>query len=114
MAKSKKALKKILPFLQVLKDIKPVQRKILLAHLDDQSLNNICEATSNVLHNPNLTSKQKTRLRRYLNPHKSSIRYLSRKKTTVKNKKKKLFEIGGNPLAFILSAAIPLLIDAIS
>ena len=92
--------------------MKPSHRKIIIAHLDNDSLDCICEAITNILHNPNLTPHQLNKLRKQLSPYKNSLRYLSKKNR--KNKKKKLIEIGGNPLTYILSAAIPLLINALT
>lgn len=111
--KNTKKIKKLLPFLQTMKEMRPAHRTIMLNHLDDESAENICEAAANVLRNDNLTQKQKTRLRRYLNPHKSTLRYITKKQVSIKNKKKKLSQIGGNPLSFILSTAIPLLLSVL-
>ena len=112
MAKNRKKLQHLLSFLQSLKIVKPTHRKIIIAHLDNNSLECICEAITNILHNPNLPSHQLNKLKKHLIPYKNSLRYLSKKNR--KHKKKKLIEIGGNPLTYILSAAIPLLINALT
>jgi hypothetical protein len=106
-----KRLRTILPFLQTMKELKPAQRGIMLAHLDDNSCQILCEAAANVLTNPRIT-KQRKKLREALLPHKKILRTLAT--TNGRNvgfKRKTLYKLGANPLGYILSAAVPLLLD---
>lgn len=104
-------LRSILPFLQTFKDLSSRQRGIMLGHIDDKSCEVVCEAISNVLCNPRVPELHRKRLRRSLMPHKKHLRILLKKGTSKKVKRQKLSEIGGFPLAAILSTAVPLLLD---
>lgn len=111
---SKKRLREILPFLQTFKELRPTQRCILIAHIDDVSCEVLCETICNVLKNPKVASKQRTKLKRLLQPHKNSLRALSTPSTSKSVKKKKLHQLGGFPLSALLSTAIPLLLSRLT
>ena len=112
---SKKShLKKVLPFLQMFKELRPVQRGILLDHLNDESCETLCETITNVLTNPKLAKGKRTKLKKVLAPHKNSLRSLTKPRLSKKTKRKRLNQIGGFPIAAILGAAIPLLINLIT
>lgn len=110
---SMKRLSKILPFLQTFKELRPSQRGIMLAHLDDSSCKILQETIANVLRNPSVSESRKKKLRKVLQPHKSALRNLARGSSSGGAKKKTLYKIGGLPLAAILSTAIPILLDVI-
>lgn len=111
--RGKKQLCDILPFLQTFKELHPSQRGIMLAHLDEKSCNTLYETIANVLRNPNLSETRRKKLRGVLHPYKAAFRTLI--KTTGNNaaKRKTLYKIGGFPLATVLGAAIPLLLDIV-
>lgn len=111
---SKKRLREILPFLQTFKDLRPAQRSIMLAHLDDKSCEILYEAVSNVLRNPTVSAAQRKRLRKVLQPHKHCLRSLISRSGSSANKRRKLQKIGGFPFSAILSTAIPLLLNLIA
>ncbi len=98
-----------LPLFDTLTKTGGKQRSILLGHLNDESCQALYQAVHNVLVNPNVTSKQKKRLQTVLLPHAKQVRYLADYKKSEKAKRKKLLQLGGFPLATILSVAIPLL-----
>lgn len=100
----------ILTFLQTLKGLRPAQRTTILSHLDHESCEVLYETISNVLRNPDVTPSRRIRLRSVLSPHKNTLRFLSSKQRSLSSKKKRLPQMGGFPLAAILSAAIPLLL----
>ena len=111
MKASKKHIRKLLPFLQVLKELRPVQRNILLAHIDDKSCEMIYEAISNVLQNSKVSYGSRKRLKKALQPHKRCLRTLISKTCSRSRKRKYLTKIGGFPLGTILATAIPLLLN---
>ena len=111
MTSSNKRLRKLLPFLQTLKQLRPAQRSILLAHIDDVSCEMLYETISNVLRNGKVTPAQQKRLKKALLPHKSCLRTLMSKTCSKQRKRHNLNQIGGFPLGTILATAIPLLLN---
>ena len=71
----------ILPLLQALYDIKPVNRRsILLNHLDDEACEMIYETIRNVVFNEDLPKNARTRLKKNLAPLKKDVLTLARGK----------------------------------
>ena len=109
----KKRLRAMLPFLQILKDLTPNQRAIILAHINDSSCEAIYETVSNVLRNKSVSEADARKLKRFLAPHKTCLRSLASKRLSSTQKRRKLYQIGGLPLATILGVGIPLLLSLI-
>jgi hypothetical protein len=107
----KKYLQDILPFIHTFKTLRPAQRVILLAHLDDKSCNLLCECCANVLHNSKIPTAKRKRLSKALLPHKAALRQLVHPSGSLTAKRKKLYQLGGGPLSLILGTALPLLVD---
>ena len=103
--------KVILPLLNVLRSIKPEQRQILLAHINDKTRDLIYKTISEVLNSERVPFKERLRLKKNLEPYKGDLRYLTHPKKAKKGKEKKLNQIGGGPMNHILKAAIPLLLN---
>ena len=114
MKPSHKRLRKVLPFLQVLRELRPQQRSILLSHIDDESCEMVYEAVANVLKNSKVTSAQRRRLKKALEPHKKCLRTLISNKSSRSAKRKNLLAVGGFPIGMILSAALPLLLNLLT
>jgi Mg/Co/Ni transporter MgtE len=104
-------LRKVLPFLQVLRELRPGQRSILLSHLDDESCEMVYEAVANVLKNSKVTAAKRRRLKKALEPHKKCLRTLISKKSSKSTKRKNLAAVGGFPIGTILATALPILLD---
>jgi hypothetical protein len=116
-AAKKRKLRNILPLLKTLQDVRPHNnRSILLSHLDDEACEALYETLYNVMGNPKLGDKKKASLRKILWDQQDNIDFLTKsgKKFTPKLKRKKLAAMGGFPLAAILSAGIPLLLDLLT
>jgi hypothetical protein len=109
----RKRLRAMLPFLQVLKDLSPNQRAIILAHIDEASCETIYETVSNVLKNRSVSDTDARKLRKILAPHKGCLRSLASKRLSSTQKRRKLYTIGGLPLGTILGVGIPLLLNLI-
>ena len=109
--KKRRDLRALIPFLSTFKEIKPSQRGILLAHLDDSACDILCETVSNVLRNPRIKPTLRKKLCKSLHPYKTLLRQLGDSKKSLKFKRKILYKVGGFPLASILSAAIPFLMS---
>ncbi len=95
--------------LRLLKGLTSKQRVGVLRCMDDSSCECVFEAVANVLRNDKIDQATRNRLKKCLGPHKKILRYLSNPKGSIKNKKKKLQEIGGFPLGMILKTALPFL-----
>lgn len=111
--RNRQSTRKLVSFLQTLKELRPVHRSIMLGHLKDESCESLYEVVANVLKNPRLSHKEKLKLKKALSPYKSELRHLANKKKSRVSKHKKLLKLGGSPLASILQAAIPLLLSLI-
>lgn len=105
----KQKAKKLLHLFSLLKQLPSKKRIELLQYLDESCVQNIYEAVHNILHNQSIDQKQQKKLKKALQPYKTVLRYLGDKRKPEKQKRLKLTQIGGNPLALILSAAIPII-----
>jgi hypothetical protein len=111
----KSNVKKIIPFLETLQDIKPSEkRSILLSHLNDETCEAIYETIKHVLYKQDLDPPIKSKLKELLTNHEKPLLYLSKNDKKPALKKKQLVKMGGFPLAAILAVAIPLLMDLIT
>jgi len=103
----------LIPFVKTLASIKnPDHRCILMSHLDLDSCELIYETIFNVISNKSIPVKKRQQLQKVLQPHQNNLRYMANKNNKATLKKKRLTQIGGNPLGIILSTAIPLLLEA--
>jgi len=103
-----------LSLLQALKSVRPECRDKLLEHLNDSGCEILFETIKNVLRNDKVKAHSRAKLKKVLAPHKNALRYISKKGKPLTLKKKRLRQIGGNPLTSILTTAIPLLLQIIS
>lgn len=101
----------LLPLLNVLKDVKPEQRIIILAHLDNVTRDALYSTINNVLHNDRIAFRKRLFLKSKLKPFKDEFRFLADKNKSLARKKKKLAQVGGKPLTHVIRAAIPLLLN---
>jgi hypothetical protein len=101
----------VLPLLHVLKSVKPEHRVILLAHLDDPSRDALYEAINRVLKSDKLPARRRRFLKSKLEPYKDHLRYLADASKSPARKKKRLTQIGGGPMTYVLRDAVPLLLD---
>lgn len=108
---NKKNRKVILPLLHILKSLKPDQRIIVLAHLDDKTRDILYQTIVWVLRGKKLPHGSRQYLRSKLKSFQKEFRYLGDAGKTERSKKKKLMQIGGGPLKHVLSLAVPLLLD---
>ena len=105
-AGGKRRLRMILPFLQTLRELKPTQRQILLAHIDIPSCEILYETIANVLSSERVSVKTRRRLKKTLAAHKKCLRVLVNKKKSHANRRKKLYSIAGSPLALVSAIVI--------
>ena len=109
-------LKTCIPFIHAIKSVPSKYRPIILDHLDNNSREILYATIEKVVkakpetHTKGVVKKVK----KYCGLHKDKFRYLSKVKGSSLRKKKILSQVGGFPLAAILSTAVPILIDYIS
>ena len=109
----KQKAKRLLPLFSLLKQLSPKKRTEVIQYLDENCVQSLCEAIHNVLHNQSIGQKQQKKLKRTLSPHKAALRYLGDARRSGKQKRVKLMQIGGNPLALILSTVIPIISEVL-
>lgn len=103
--------KVLLPLLDVLKSVKPEQRVILLAHLDDKTRDLLYQTIQRVLTSDRVPFRKRLFLKSKLSDHKHDLRFLADRRKSVGAKKRKLAQMGAGPMSYILKAAIPLLLN---
>ena len=103
--------KVLLPLLAILKKMHANDRMILLSHLDDVTRDSIYEMIAHVLRSNSLPMRKKLFLKSKLAPYKNDIRFLADTRKSSKLKKRRLTEMGGAPMGFIVRTAVPLLLN---
>lgn len=84
-------------------------KKHIIKHLDDNSINDICECLYNVIFNDlKLTQKKKNILRNHIKKTMPNIKKLTNPNVSVSKRRKALSQ-HGNGLGFILSTVLPFL-----
>lgn len=101
----------LIPLLNILKSMKSKDRIIILAHLDEETRDALCATINSVLTSAKVPIETKLKLKKKLYRHKDDFRHLSSEEATTSSKKKKLSQLGGNPMKVVLDAALPLLLD---
>ena len=110
-------IRKHIPLLQILKELKEHQRQIIIDHLDLSACSSLTKCISTVLMgDKKIHPNQRKIIAKLIKTNKTDLRKILGKKPSAKNHqkvKRDLARIGGNPLMFLLSAGIPLLLDLI-
>lgn len=104
---SRKKLQTAYPLVKLLLRLNSQDRQHLLQYLNSEACDVICECIHNSITNKDLKCRKS--LCEKTKSEKDTIRYLVNPKHKVDIKRKKLVQIGGNPLGLILSVALPLL-----
>ena len=107
--------KKYLPLLKLLRKMKGSDVSELLTHLNDESINTICESCYNLLYNDlNLTKQKKTRLKRFIKSNCSihRLKKISSKNVPISKRRRCLIQ-EGKGLPLLLASVIPFITDLI-
>lgn len=112
-ATTEKKMVYTLPFLQILSEMSPNQRTIILGHLDQKSCETLCSTIRSVVKSTKLKKQVKNQLQKHLTPHKACLRSLCKTKT-FPSQRRSLQKLGGNPLMLILASALPLLLNKLA
>lgn len=86
-------------------------RSTILTHIDNSVLDHFCNLARVILFNDtSLTKELRNELKQHLNEFKTELRYLAgRKKKDYKKTRKMFVQKGGNMIAIILAALMPLI-----
>ena len=101
--------KKQVPLLQVLKDITPEQRTIVLGSLDARACNSVVGCVRSVMKSKKLNKKTKDKLRKALSSQKDTLRKLIGEAKS--SRKRELLPSVGGGLGVLLGTAIPILLE---
>lgn len=105
-------IKKVLPLLDTIKNIRPKQRVVLFSHMDDETRDMIYQSLTHLLTSQKVPVKTRLMLKKKLNPFRKSFQLLMDKKKSPKFKQKVLLQMGGAPsMSYALRQAIPALLD---
>jgi len=107
--------KYVLPLLGVLKTLKPADRIIVLSHLDDITRDRLYETINHVLSTASpLPAAKKKLLKRRLWKHRDDLRFVTDANKRSGERKKRLLQMGGAPMGYLLKTAVPLLLNLYS
>ena len=100
-----------LKLLQLLRELKSEDARLMLHYLNDDGLNVLGELTKNLLYSRcNISPKEKRVLKNELSPHKRAFKKIARKKTNQEHRRRLLIDQNGSGLlSLLLSIGIPLL-----
>ena len=104
-------IKHSLSLLEVLQKMKPYDVPKVVDHLNDESIDSICECVYNIIHtNLNLPARKRAQLKKHIKSN-CSIPRLKKicNKGTPLCKRRKALQQEGKGLPFLLAAAIPFL-----
>jgi hypothetical protein len=107
--KTKRQIRKTLPLLDVLKRASHGQSCILLAHLDEEGCNAVYDCVAIVLSGKNISKRKRSSLLRILEADRQNLRFIANPKKSLRQKRKKLTQVGGS-IKHILTSAIPILL----
>jgi len=103
--------KNFVHILKVCKKLKPQELEVLLDHLSDSSVDDICECVYNVINTDlRLSSSKRKKLKQHITSKCSinNIKSISNKKVSI-SKRRKLLKQEGGGLGLILASVIPFL-----
>lgn len=110
-AQIQKISRNLLPLLQVLKHIKPEDRIILLSHFSDEAKDDLYKTISHVLLTDSVPKRRRRTLHAKLAPYKKIIKNLMSSRTSPRGKRKRVVQLGGNALGYVLSTAVPMFVN---
>lgn len=116
MKHKKGTLKNKTIFYKALQNLKPDTLKHLLNHLDDSSIDDICECVYNTIYTDlKIPKNKRRRLKNNLHKHccKANLKIITSKNISVSRRRKALQQ-EGKGLGLILSTVVPLLTSLFS
>lgn len=104
----------MVPLLEALKSMRAEHRVIVLQHFDDVTRDRIYEAIMHTLTSERVPFRKRLFLRSKLAPYKKELRCLADRRRSPGEKKRKLVQLGGGPMTYVLRTALPLLLNLYS
>lgn len=111
MKRNNSSLKSKFEFYKTLQNLKPEVLNHLIKHLDDKSVDDICECVYNTLFTDlKIPKNKKNKLKRDLHKHccKANLNIISSKNIPI-SKRRKALQQEGRGIGLILSSIVPLL-----
>jgi len=104
-----------LPLFQIVGELEPAKRQILLTHLDEESTRALARSVTDLLRHSDLPvdAARKKRIRRAVDAHRPAFKTILRGRGGIGKRREALTAVGGGPLALLLSTAIPLILGQI-
>jgi hypothetical protein len=105
----KHELKKVYPLLELLVSLPVNGRETLLTFLNEEGCGGIYECIHNALCNAHIPANNRRFICKKLKSEKAIYRYLLKKKTNPKKRRKKLIQVGRGGLATLINSVLPML-----
>lgn len=108
---------KYIPLYQILGELHPTKRQIVLNHIDDNSFQAVCDGVHCILRESmsgkTLGTNLKQKLRGQAKQNRSQFKMFLNPSSSMKLRRRALTDVGGGPLAFLLSSIVPFLLGQI-
>ena len=102
-----------LPLLNILRELDPIKRQIILDHLDAKSCDTVVACIAKVIQNGKKLKSNKV-VKETIVKNKKDICALLSKGGNFKKRRRKLAKFGGGPLGLLLGIGLPILVDLVS
>ena len=109
----RRGIKQTLPLLQVLKELRPSRRGVVLNALCNRRCESIVEGVRHILQCRKYSCSDRLKIRRVLLPHKKHLRYLCDRSVPVTKRRARLRHLPAQTLDAILGIAIPCLLHIV-
>ncbi len=107
----RRQIRQLLPLLQVLKSMKPADRIIMMSHLSNEAKDVLFKTVTHVMSSNNLSGGRRRLLKSKLAPYKNILTYFTSSRSTPAGRRKRVVQLGGSPMNYILGAALPLFVN---
>ncbi len=91
--------------------MKAEDRIIMMSHLNNEAKDALYKTVTHVMSSENLSGGRRNRLKSKLSPYKKILSYFSSSRSTPSGRRKRVVQLGGSPMNYILNAALPLFVN---
>lgn len=112
----KRNREKYYKLMNALKSIKSKDRDLIIQHLDDQAIDDVCECVYNVIYTDlNLSKATQLKIKRFIktNCSKNRLKVITNKRAPLSKRKAAIRQEGGN-IFMLIARALPFLYNTIS
>ena len=82
-----------------------------MSHLNDRAKDTLYETITHILSSDKVSFRKKKFLSSKLSPFKNSIKYFTSPKSTAEGRRRRVVQMGGSPMSYVLGTAIPLFVN---